>query len=195
MRFPANPITPLQAVQLLESVRRGRQGTRNCAALTLLYRTGLRVAELCSLRLEDVYWGEDEGQRVGYLRVEKPKGIERYSAPREVGLDPKTVKILDEWLEVRGAAPGPLFHTRQINELQTSYFRQLLPRHALKCGLTRRVHAHAFRHAFARGLWDDTHDLIIVMLALGHSDARTTMRYLRSIGATEVIAATTRREW
>jgi integrase/recombinase XerD len=55
------------------------------------------------------------------------------------------------------------------------------------------VHPHAFRHTFARELYDEGVGILEIMLALGHSSVKTTQTYLQSIGANEVISVTSAR--
>lgn len=111
-------------------------------------------------------------------------------------MDEQAAEILRSWLELRGDGPGLLFCTRGCGPISRSYVRALLPRLAARAGLARRVHAHALRHTFARELYDEGVGLVEIMLALGHRSLSTTQAYLTSIGATEVIHATTqRRVW
>ena len=190
-RFPPHPLTSDEAARLVEACGGGVAGRRNRALVTLLYRAGLRSAEACSLRLEDV------GRRPGGMtvRVHKPKGAGRGKPPRELGLDPKAAAILEAYLEQRGAGPGPLFPSRSGDELHPSYLRQLLPRLARRAGIGRRVHPHALRHTFARELYDEGVPIVEIMLALRHDNLGTTQKYLRSVGASEVVSRTQRRVW
>ncbi len=198
VRYPPHPLTSDEAARLLDACGRGWAATRNRALIALMYRAGLRVGEACGLELGAVRF-DDEG--CGVVRVAKPKGWQRErnpTPPREVGLDPKTCKLVREWIEVRvrhSCNGASLFVTRNGAPVQTSYVRQLLPLLGRRAGLERRVHAHALRHTFARQLYDEGIGLVEIMGALGHTSLATTQKYLRSIGATEVINATSRREW
>jgi integrase len=188
-RVPPRPLTPDQAARVIDAAGRGWVGTRNRAALVLMYRCGLRANEICEQLRSDLQ--VDEGE----LRVSRPKGYARGAVLRCLGVDPKTMKLVKEWLEQRSGAQPYLFHTQTGGQLQTSYLRQLMPRLAHRAGITQRVHPHCLRHTFARTFYNDTKDIMLLMLALGHSRPDTTQNYLRSLGADEVIEATTRREW
>jgi integrase len=129
------------------------------------------------------------------VRVEKPKGYEGGKQPREVGLDPKAQGLLEEWLEVRGREPGPVFLTHNGGRVHPSHLRRLVRRLAKRAGIAQRVHPHALRHTCARQMYDEGIGLVEIRLTLGHSKLGTTQRYLESIGATEVINVTTARRW
>ncbi len=75
---------------------------RDAALLSLLYATGLRRAEAVALELADL------DQVSGKLRVRRGKG--RKSRP--VSLPTSALPSLQDWLEVRGVEPGPLFLCR-----------------------------------------------------------------------------------
>lgn len=195
MRYPPHPLTSGECARLLDACGGGRSGARNRALLVLGYRAGLRCTEACSLDVGDL-------RRVSgglVVRVRFPKGWQRKqnpAPPREVGLDPKAQKIVEAWADTwRRGAEGPLLTTKSGARLLSSYVRTLLPRLAHKAGIRRRVHFHALRHTFARELYDEGAGLMEIMLALGHRRLDTTQTYLQSIGATEVIDVTTRREW
>ena len=190
MKFPAHPLTRSQAERLIAAAARARTGTRDAAHLMVLYRTGMRCAESCSLDYTDFITLED-GAMV--FRVEHPKGWENGAMPREIGIDPQAAAMVQPWLSARGSMNGPLFRTRDGGRVVPSHLRRLIPRLATRCGLGRRVHPHCFRHTFARELYDEGVGLVEIQLALGHTTLSTTQLYLRSIGATEVIAATTQR--
>lgn len=190
-KFPPHALDQAEAARLLDAAGAGFVGVRNRALLATYYRAGLRCAEALGLSVADVR--NVPGGLV--LRVEKPKGWRRGVPPREVGLDPKAAALVGAWLELRGDAPGPLYSTRTGRPLLPSYVRALIPRLAARAGLSRRVHAHALRHTFARELYDEHVGMVEIMLSLGHRRLDTTQQYLTSIGATEVIEATTRRTW
>jgi len=191
-RFPPHTLTREDVEALLVACGNGWVGARNRALLVVYYRGGLRCREATAMQLGDVRHAKG-GALV--VRVEKPKGFARGAPPREVGLDPKAAKLLEVWLEQRGDAPGPLFCTRAGGPLHPSYVRTMFPRLGRRTGLGRRVHAHALRHTFARELYDEGVGIVEIMRALGHARLDTTQKYLNSIGANEVIAATTRRTW
>ena len=82
----------------------------------------------------------------------------------------------------------PLFCTISSGErlsaggvLSQPYVRALLKRLAMKAGISKRVHPHAFRHFFAHTLHDQRLSVREIQDCLGHSRLDTTATYLRSI--------------
>lgn len=192
-RWPPHPLTRAQARTIVEAAADGtRIGIRNRAQLAILYRTGARCNESCAMNVEDVY-PIDDG--CALIRINVPKGLSGGTLPREIGIDPRSAAYVFEWMAERGKRSGPLFTTISGGRVLPSYIRQLLPRLALRTGVRRRVHPHAFRHTFARELYDEGVGIMEIMLALGHSSLGTTQTYLVSIGATEVVSTTARRKW
>jgi integrase len=165
---------------------------RTRVMLALMWRTGIRVGECCSAELHDLRL--DQGDRPDSLRVQRPKGVKRGKPPREVGIDPVAREYLDVWLRLRGNAPGYLFPTRQGNKLDTSHLRRALPKLAQQAGLTRRAHAHAFRHTFCREFQDEEGvKAIHLMEGLGHSSLGVTTTYAKSCGGSPAVAIMAKR--
>src|SRR5690606_20678710 len=134
----------------------------------LLYGSGLRVAELCSLRPGDL---DLERRRV----VVWGKG----SKQRQVPLSPPAVDAIGHWLaEGRPALVGPtspddaVFLNRRGNRLTPRDVRRILDRRSATP-----VHPHALRHTFATHLLDGGADLRAVQELLGHADLATTQLY------------------
>jgi integrase/recombinase XerD len=200
-KFPVDPPTREEVgsmfAQCDESTWLGR---RDACLLALLYRLGLRCNEALTVRLRDVR------RRSGgiTIRVLSPKGwnpqprsdgrTRRAARPRELGLDPKTRDLLESWLELRGNAPGELICTKEGGRVQTAHVRRLVPRLARQAGITRRVHPHAMRHAFAGELLEEGADIKQIQCLLGHNSLRTTVGYVEGLNPS-VTEVTTAREW
>lgn len=185
-RFPAEPLTGAECRAVLAAIRGGQTGAaRGRALFGILWRCGLRISEALALD-----WPRDFrlAEGVPQLRVARPKGFSRGAPPRVVGLPDDARGLLLRWVAVRGPDPGPLFRTRSGARLQASWVRAWLPRVARAGGVTRRVHPHALRHTFARELYEEGVGVRHIQVALGHQSLATTETYLRSIGATEVVA-------
>jgi site-specific recombinase XerD len=193
VRYPPHPLTKSEARRIVQTSADGtRVGLRNRAHITVLYRTGARCSESCALDVSDVY-PLDDG--CAMIRINRPKGYARGVMPREVGIDPLSAAYIFEWMSERGPEQGPLFITESGQRVLPSYMRQILPRLGDRLCIERRIHPHAFRHTFARELYDEGVGIMEIMLALGHTSLGTTQNYLRSIGATEVVHTTSRRKW
>lgn len=181
-KFPAEPLTVAECRALLRHCGRGATGTRNRAIIAVLWRCGLRSAELVALRPTDVDFER------GTVRVLRGKG----SKARTVPICPEALALVHRWALVREhVAPQrtTLFCTLKGRPLLTSYLRHLLPRLGRRAGLVKRVHPHGLRHTYARELADERHPLPVIQAALGHDHAHTTSGYLGRLAAPDVIAA------
>ena len=141
---------------------------RDDAVLELLYAGGLRVAELCSLDLDDV----DLARRVVTVTG---KG----SKQRQVLIHQRCAAAVDAWVrEGRSSmarAGGPaaaLFLNARGNRLGPRDVRRLLDRRSPVP-----THPHALRHTFATHLLDGGADLRVVQELLGHASLQTTQVY------------------
>jgi len=141
---------------------------RDDAVLELLYGSGLRVAEVCGLRIDDV------DLAAGTVRV-----LGKRSRWRQVPLTPRAVEALEAWLGGgRAALAGPdtpdelVFCNLRGRQLSPRDCRRIVDRRAAEP-----THPHALRHTFATHLLDGGADLRAVQELLGHSDLSTTQRY------------------
>ena len=141
---------------------------RDDAVIELLYGSGLRVAEVCGLRSDDV------DLSAGTVRV-----LGKRSKWRQVPLTPGAVEALGAWLRTGRSelvAPGSpedlVFLNLRGSALGPRDCRRILDRRAVDP-----THPHALRHTFATHLLDGGADLRAVQELLGHSDLSTTQRY------------------
>jgi integrase/recombinase XerD len=147
-------------------------GSRDAALLELLYATGLRVSELCGLRLSQLYLDASFVRCTG-------KG----SKERIVPFGPKARAALMHYLTV--ARPKLVKHRPSeavfVNRSATPLSRQavwkLLRRYARSAGLKPEIYPHLLRHSFATHLLAGGADLKVVQSLLGHADLVTTEIY------------------
>lgn len=142
---------------------------RDRALLELLYGCGLRSAEACGLRLEDLR--RDQGVLIVRGKGEKT---------RIVPYLPVTLAAVDEWLAVRPAggrqADDRLLTTINGNPLSATDVGRIV--HALSARVSLNIHPHSMRHAFASHLLNAGADIRTIQELLGHSSIRTSERYL-----------------
>jgi site-specific recombinase XerD len=143
-------------------------GHRDDAVLELLYGSGVRVAELSALDVDDVEAGR------GRMLVRGKGGKHRM-----VPLSDPAVAALGAWLgsgrELLAHAESPsaaVFLNRRGRRLSPRDVRRIVDRRA-----SAPTHPHALRHTFATHLLDGGADLRVVQELLGHADLSTTQRY------------------
>ncbi|PWU08249.1 MAG: integrase [Verrucomicrobia bacterium] len=159
--------------QLLESVNETSPlGLRNRAMLELLYACGLRVSELCSLRLENL---DLDAQ---FVRV-TGKG----DKTRLVPLGSKSKTALIQYLHsgrpqlVTAKTKAEVFLSTRGKKLTPQRPWQLIKQYAARLGMDANVYPHLFRHSFATHLLVNGADLRIIQELLGHADISTTQIY------------------
>jgi integrase/recombinase XerC len=142
-------------------------GARDRAILELLYATGVRVAELSGLDVEDV------DLRDGAVRV-----LGKGSKERIVPVGGKAVAALRVYLrDGGGRASGPLFLNERGGRLTVRSVHRIVRARARAAGLYRRVSPHTLRHTFATHLLDAGADLRLIQELLGHARLGTTQKY------------------
>lgn len=147
-------------------------GLRDRAMIELLYASGLRVSELCSIRLTDVV-AANRLLRVtgkGHKQRLVPFGDSAHSAIQAYLRDGRS-QIL------KAEASPYLFVTARGTRMSRQGFWKSLRRHGRKAGVFRGLSPHKFRHSFATHLLEGGADLRSVQAMLGHADISTTEIY------------------
>lgn len=186
-KLAPTPIGVDEVRAMIGACTKGSLGIRNAAMLTTLLHGGLRVGEVCRLRISDV------GDRI--LRVAATKRCRS----RVVGVSDELDDVLRRWMDRRlklRIKSTRLFCTLQGEDLTDDAVRQLLRRLAAKAGVESRVAPQCFRRGWAvhlvtrGGLRIDE-----IAEAAGHASIRTTAIYLGTIGATTAVDAVRRVQW
>jgi len=149
----------------------GFRGLRDRAILHVLYAAGLRVSEVCGLKLADL-------DRKKGLVSAFGKGQKR----RLVPLGEPSLEALDAYLRVRGqhpraAATQTLFLSPRGGALTRQAVWKMLGRYARGVGIAKNSSPHKLRHSFATHLLEGGADLRSVQALLGHADISTTEVY------------------
>jgi site-specific recombinase XerD len=152
-------------------------GRRDHALLTLAVQTGLRVAELTSLRRQDLTLTTGPHVRC------RGKGRKQRATPLTAG----TVTTLREWMKAHDAQPdSPLFPTRHGTPLSTDAVERLVKKYATAAATrcpslaTRRVTPHTLRHSAAMFLREAGVDISVIALWLGHESITSTQIYMHA---------------
>jgi integrase/recombinase XerD len=149
------------------------EGQRNRAMLETMYSSGLRVSELVSLVISNLYLD------VGYLRV-VGKGNKERLVP--IGSEAvKHVRLYREHIRTRVSpargAEDILFLNRRGGGLSRVMVFMILKDLATKAGIDKNIHPHTFRHSFATHLVEAGADLRAVQEMMGHKSITTTEIY------------------
>ena len=140
---------------------------RDKAILELLYASGLRVSELCSLKISDL--------DSGFLKV-----FGKGSKERIVPLGRAASKAIDHYLlgeRARYKEEKLLFLSKKGKALHRSSVWKMLQERARENGLKKKIYPHLLRHSFASHLLQNGADLRVIQDLLGHSDIKSTERY------------------
>jgi site-specific recombinase XerD len=150
--------------------------------LTLLYRSGLRISELLSLRPADVNLAKHSirllDTKVGHAQTR--------------GYHPQADDALMRWIDKRrelGHRSGSLFCKLDGGPVTSQYVRGLMKRLAAQAGIEKRVHPHGLRHTFAVELDAGGESISVISKLLGHTSPQTTARYLDHLSNAQAITA------
>ena len=143
---------------------------RDKAILELFYSSGLRLAELCRLDLNDLSLSEQ------LIRV-TGKG----NKSRELPIGRHALQALQEWILVRNNLPlkdyQAVFVSQHGNRINPRTIQQRVKFWAQKQGIEINVSPHMLRHSFASHLLESSGELRSVQELLGHSNISTTQIY------------------
>jgi site-specific recombinase XerD len=162
---------------LLKAVDRGNpRGKRDYAILLLITRLGLRAADICELKFENILW---EHNVLVFNQHKTGKSLELPLLP-EIGN-----AIIDYLKYARPASSisNCFIHVcPPYEQIHTSDLGNMVRRYITLAGINhsdRKHGPHAFRHCFASALLKNKAPLPVISEALGHSNTKSTMLYLR----------------
>lgn len=150
------------------------EGERNRAILETLYGCGLRVSELVSLKISDLFFEE------GFLKVSGKGNKQRF-----VPIGNLTQKYIELYrntkrvhLPIQKGHEDTLFLNRRGRQLTRAMIFTIIKDLALKINLHKTISPHTFRHSFATHLLENGADLRSIQLMLGHESITTTEIYV-----------------
>lgn len=165
------------STQEVERLLTAAEGTtafakRNQAMLECMYATGLRVTELCELKISDVHL------QMGFIRC-----IGKGNKERIVPLGKVASEAIDTYIHhgrstlMKNKRHDLLFVNHHGNPLSRQGFWKILKATAGKAGIEKALTPHTLRHSFATHLLENGADLRAVQEMLGHADISTTQIY------------------
>lgn len=150
-----------------------KEGQRNRAIIETLYGCGLRVSELCNLRIDNINFDE------GFIIV-----IGKGDKQRLVPMSESSIDEIRLWLEDRGEIPvkrgeeGILFLGRRGKRLTRVMVFYIVRDLAEAAGVRKAISPHTLRHSFATHLLEGGANLRAIQQMLGHESIATTELYL-----------------
>lgn len=150
-------------------------GIRDRVLMEVLYATGMRVSELCGLKIQDYdrqamemrVLGKGSRERVVLLNQSANDWLQKY--------------LNDTWVRLSGGAQplpeSPLFISRQSTRLSSRSVHRIVLKHARLAGVNKAITPHTLRHTFATHLLEGGADLRVVQDLLGHTTISTTQIY------------------
>lgn len=148
------------------------EGHRNRAILEVLYSCGLRVSELVSLRISDLFFedsfirvtGKGDKQRLVPIGEPAVRAVQFYLSQTRRSLASKKAEDI-------------LFLNRRGGQMSRQMVFLIIKRQCSAAGITKDISPHTFRHSFATHLIENGADLRAVQQMLGHESILTTEIY------------------
>lgn len=158
---------------LIESIDLSKpEGQRNRSILETLYSCGLRVSELCNLKLSNLYLDQN------FIKVEG-KGNKQ----RLVPISPRAVHELSNYfidrnlLAIKPGYEDYVFISKRGKNLSRIMIFHIIKELAKAIGLKKEISPHTFRHSFATHLLEGGANLRAIQCMLGHETIETTEIY------------------
>lgn len=169
-------VLSIQEIDDIEQVidKSKAQGVRDVAIIEMLYSCGLRISELCNLKMSELFLEE------GYIRVHGKGRKERL-----VPIGEQAIEKLRQWFVIRTgvkAKPGHedyvFISTKRGAKLSRITLFVYIKDYAQRAGIQKNISPHTFRHSFATHLLEGGANLRAIQAMLGHEDISTTEIYM-----------------
>jgi integrase len=160
-------LTPDEVEKLIAAAKANRHGHRDGLMILMAFRHGLRAAEICDLRWEQVDW------KAANLHVRRVKN----GTPATHPIRGDELRALRRHQRDSGASSEFVFVSERGAPLSPAGFARMVERAARSAGLAIKAHAHMLRHATGYKLANDGHDTRALQAYLGHRNIQNTTRY------------------
>lgn len=150
------------------------EGERNRAMLETLYGCGLRVSELITLKISDLFFDE------GFVKITGKGNKQRFVPISEI--TQKYIEIyrnnIRNHVSIQKGFEDTLFLNRRGKQLTRAMIFTIIKNLSVKINLHKTISPHTFRHSFATHLLENGADLRSIQLMLGHESITTTEIYV-----------------
>ena len=168
-------LTVKEIDKLIDSIDiKSKNKIRNKAIIEILYSCGLRVSELITLKVSDLYFNESIIKVTG-------KGNKERFVPISKGAINYIEKYLNEiriFHKIKKGSEDTLFLNERGSGLSRVMIYIILNDLKIKAEINKKIGPHTLRHSFATHLLENGADLITIQNMLGHENIVTTERYL-----------------
>lgn len=150
------------------------EGERNKAMLETLYGCGLRVSELVTLKISDLFFDE------GFIKI-TGKGNKQRFVPVSLVTQKYILQyknLMRTHLPIQKGHEDTLFLNRRGRQLTRAMIFTIIKELAVKINLNKAISPHTFRHSFATHLLENGADLRAIQMMLGHESITTTEVYV-----------------
>lgn len=151
-----------------------KEGERNRAMIETLYACGLRVSELTTLKISDLFFEE------GFIKITGKGNKQRF-----VPISDMTQKYIEMYkntdrnlVPIQKGHEDTLFLNRRGKQLTRAMIFTIIKNLAIEIDLKKTISPHTFRHSFATHLLENGADLRSIQLMLGHESITTTEIYM-----------------
>ena len=150
------------------------EGERNRAILETLYGCGLRVSEITTLKISDLFFDE------GFIKITGKGNKQRFvpianSTQKYIELYRNTIR---NHLDIKKGFEDTLFLNRRGKQLTRAMIFTIIKTLAIKINLQKNISPHTLRHSFATHLLENGADLRSIQMMLGHESITTTEIYV-----------------
>ncbi|MES2410348.1 MAG: site-specific tyrosine recombinase XerD [Bacteroidota bacterium] len=150
------------------------EGERNRAILETLYGCGLRVSEIITLKISDLFFDE------GFIKITGKGNKQRF-----VPIAKSTQKFIELYknsirthLDIAKGFEDTVFLNRRGRQLTRAMIFTIVKELAFKINLSKTISPHTLRHSFATHLLENGADLRSIQMMLGHESITTTEIYV-----------------
>lgn len=161
-------------------LKTSERNERDHLILCLLYYCGLRVSELCNLRVSDVSFSP------AFVRILMGKGRKDRIVPLNNSLSNKLKRYITE-----SNKQSDQFLFGGEGKMHPSTVFRIVRKYASLCNIKKRVHPHTLRHSFATHLLQRKVNIRVVQELLGHANLSTTSTYLHLLDEEKFAAVNT----